>query len=50
MLSIYFIGPCHKHALKAKYVTGYVFLLLIRHTTWVNQVIVRMLIQGAAKE
>jgi hypothetical protein len=53
MLSIYscnFIGSCHNHALKAKYVTDYVFLLLIRHTTWVNQVTVEMLIQVAAEE
>jgi len=53
MLSIYngnFIGLFHNHALKAKYVTDYVFILLIRHTTWVNQVTVGVLIQVAAKE
>jgi hypothetical protein len=53
MLSIYsgnFMGPCHNYALKAKHVTDYVFILLIRHTTWVNQVTVGVLIQVAAEE
>ena len=49
MYSGNFTGLHHNHALKAKYITDYVFLLLIRHTTWVNQATVCMLIQVASE-